>query len=199
MYPLLETIRITKNGAENLHYHQERMDAAFAELFAKMNPFRLEGICRNLKAPKHQLLKCRILYGPEDYQIDISDYQLKQLRTLKLLVADELDYHLKFADRSILSELKNKNSDCDDILIVKNGLITDTSYANIAFLRNGKWITPATPLLKGTQRQLLLDKQKVSEGNIAPNELHQFERFRIFNAMLPFHHQKSWSVENIRW
>lgn len=199
MYPLLETIRITENGAENLHYHQERMDAAFAELFGKVNPFRLESICGRSHAKKDQLIKCRILYGPQNYSMQTSDYQASEVSTLKLVSVRELDYHLKYADRSVFNQLMNKRNECNDVLIVKNGLITDTSYANIAFLRNGKWITPATPLLKGTQRQLLLDKQIISEGNIAPDDLHQFESFRIFNAMLPFHHQKSWGVENIRW
>lgn len=199
MYPLLETIRISGGKAENLACHQQRMDVSYKELFGRVNPFSLESICKNQPFTKNRLLKCRILYGPEYFQVEISDYQVKQLKTLKLVVAGKLDYHLKFTDRSMLNELKKKRNDCDDILIVKNGLITDTSYANIAFLRNGLWITPATPLLKGTQRQLLLDKEMISEGNIAPEDLHQFESFRIFNAMLPFHQQKSWGVENIGW
>ncbi len=199
MCPLLETIRVTEHGAENLQYHQVRMDEAFAEFFGKANPFRLEHICGNLKAPETQIIKCRVLYSAENYHLQTSAYQPAVRASLKLVHADHLDYHLKYADRSDLNDLTRQKGNCDDILIVKHGLITDTSYANIAFLRNGQWITPETPLLKGTQRQYLLDREIISSGNISPDDLHQFESFRIFNAMLPFHQQKSLSMENIRW
>lgn len=198
MFPLLETIKVSEHGPENLPNHQQRMDASYAEFYGGMNPFYLESICKNLHAQTGKLIKCRILYGAKNYQMQTSDYHPAKLQRLKLVHADSLDYHLKYAERSELNKLLEQKAGCDDILIVRNGLITDTSYANIAFLRNGQWITPATPLLKGTKRQLLLDGQIITEGNISLQELALFECFRVFNSMLDFQEQQSLDIENIR-
>jgi 4-amino-4-deoxychorismate lyase len=198
MFPLLETIKISEQGAENLPCHQRRMNNSYAELFGQENPFRLQNILGNMQANKGQILKCSLIYGARDYQLHIRDYRPAELQCLKLVHADSLDYHLKYADRSELNKLREQRAECEDILIVKKGLITDTSYANIAFLSEGRWITPATPLLKGTQRQFLLDKQIISKENITPDDLKLFECFRIFNAMLPFQRQKGFKMENIR-
>ena len=47
---------------------------------------------------------------------------------------------------------------CDEILIIKDGHITDTSISNIVFrLPDGWWLTPFTPLLKGIMRTYLLE------------------------------------------
>ena len=56
--------------------------------------------------------------------------------------------------------------DKDDILIVKNGLLTDTSIANIALYDGNDWYTPLHPLLKGTKRAELLDKGVLKEKEI---------------------------------
>ena len=39
----------------------------------------------------------------------------------------------------------------DEILITRNGLLTDTSIANIALFNGKEWHTPKHPLLKGVQ------------------------------------------------
>ena len=74
--------------------------------------------------------------------------------------------------------------DCDDIIIVRKGLLTDTSYANIAFWDGHRWITPAEPLLAGTCRARLLDEGWLVEGAIRSKDLPGFSRIRIFNAMM---------------
>ena len=52
-----------------------------------------------------------------------------------------MEYNYKWEDRSQLDALYAKRENVDDILIVKNGLITDTLYANIAFEKSGQWFT----------------------------------------------------------
>lgn len=62
----------------------------------------------------------------------------REIRSLRLVAADdELDYHLKYADRSALARLLQRRDDCDEILIVRDGAITDTSYSNVAFSTDG--------------------------------------------------------------
>ncbi len=50
------------------------------------------------------------------------------------------------------------NEGHDDILIIRDGLLTDTSICNVALWNGTSWITPARPLFSGTMRAYLLDK-----------------------------------------
>ena len=75
----------------------------------------------------------------------------------------------------------------DDILIIKDLLVTDTSIANIAFeTSGGEWITPKNPLLKGTTRARLLDEGKLKEADIRVHELRSFTKVALLNAMIDF-------------
>ena len=70
-----------------------------------------------------------------------------------------------------LYDLRN---DCDDILIVKRGMVTDSSYANIVFRRGKRWYTPWSALLKGTMRLNLLERNKIYEEEIRVEDLRIF-------------------------
>jgi 4-amino-4-deoxychorismate lyase len=70
--------------------------------------------------------------------------------------------------------------------MIKNGFLTDTSYGNIALLRNQKWYTPITPMLKGTRRASLLHRKRIIPKPISFNEIHHYSHLSIFNAMIPF-------------
>ena len=67
---------------------------------------------------------------------------------------------------------------------MKNGLLTDTSIANIALYDGNDWCTPLHPLLKGTKRAELLDKGVLKEKEIKKEELSSFSAVRLFNAMI---------------
>ena len=96
----------------------------------------------------------------------------REIRSLRLVAADdELDYHLKYADRSALARLLQRRDDCDEILIVRDGAITDTSYSNVAFFDGRKYVTPDTFLLNGTRRQYLLGTGVLTERRITPSDL----------------------------
>jgi 4-amino-4-deoxychorismate lyase len=101
-----------------------------------------------------------------------------------MVVDNEIDYQFKYTDRARLEELKRRTK-ADEILIVKNGYITDTSFSNIIFFDwENKWVTPATPLLKGTKRKELLEKGMIHEKEIRPYDLKDFTKARLINAML---------------
>ena len=75
--------------------------------------------------------------------------------------------------------------ECDDILIVKNGRITDTSYANIVVRgSDNTWYTPSTYLLNGTRRQSLLDRGIIKEREITPASLRKFRELHLINSMI---------------
>jgi len=185
MYRLLESIRCENGELQNLPYHQARMDASVKMLSGKANSIMLGAI----KVPEHcrqGLFKCRVIYGKTLESVEFLPWQRPQISTLKMVNADEVDYSCKFADRAVFHRLLEKSANCDDILIVKNGLLTDTSYTNILFFSGNLWFTPALPLLHGTQRAKLLAENKIVSAAIRPADIAHFQKARLINAMLRF-------------
>ena len=58
------------------------------------------------------------------------------------MVQDDIDYRYKQADRRVLDEAFALRDTADDVLIVRHGLLTDTSIANIALWDGCEWHTP---------------------------------------------------------
>lgn len=79
-----------------------------------------------------------------------------------------------------------QRGETDDILIVRNELLTDTSICNIALLDGDKWYTPAAPLLYGTMREKLLSESKIRAIEIRLDSLANYQKIRLFNAMIDF-------------
>jgi len=189
MYRLLESIRCEKGELQNLPFHQSRMDNAIQVLTSKKNTINLKKVI----VPEHcrkGLYKCRLTYSESIENIEFIPYQYPPTKSLKLIVDNEIDYAFKFANRSNINLLLEKKGDCDDILIIKNGLITDTSLTNIIFFNGKNWLTPALPLLKGTQREKLLSEEKIITADIRPADLSQFQKARIINAMIRFEDER---------
>jgi len=179
---LLETIKIENGKVYNIHYHQTRCNKSRKILFDSMD---ILSLLSHIKAPSKGLYRCRIIYDTQIRSIEYIHYQEKDIQSLKI-VPSALDYRHKYADRSLLVSLMKTNSDADDILIEKNGLITDTSIANIAFYDGKKWVTPKTSLLEGTQREKLLDTGFLTKKDIKKEELPHYTQVALMNAMIGF-------------
>ena len=193
---LFETIKVENGVFQNLHYHEARMNDARKKLLDSTDNIELE---KSLSVPagcENEIYKCRVDYDHYIHKIDFTPYKAGKINTLKLVYDDEISYQFKFTDRSRLEELK-KNANADDVIIVKKGLITDTSFSNIIFLDGKKWVTPSTPLLKGTKRQELLEKEIISEQLIKPSDLKNFKKAKLINAMLDFESSTEIEIKNI--
>lgn len=180
----LETIKIIDAKPMHLSYHQKRYESVL-KYFAIDKYKKLEEF---INPPKKGLYRCRLIYTPQDAQkIDVEyiKYEKRDIKTLKLIYDDTIEYSFKSTNRVELNKLFEKREEADDILIVKDGLITDTSIANIAFF-DGVWKTPKKPLLKGTTRQRLLDDGKLVEVDIKPKDLKNFSKVALLNAMIDF-------------
>ena len=77
----------------------------------------------------------------------------------------------------------SKRGLCDDIIIVKNGNLTDSSYSNLAFNDGSKWITPSTPLLTGTRRGQLIESGELYEEELKVSDLKYFHSCSLINAL----------------
>ncbi len=182
MCRLRETIKLTEGQAENLPYHQQRMDAARKELYGEAGTVSLAAKISVPANFQKGICRCRILYGRMVDRIEFSNFQPRLIKSLKVVSANTIDYHLKFSDRSAFTRLLNEKGDADEIIVVKNGLVTDCTIGNLVFFDGTGWVTPDQPLLKGTKRQALLDKKLVREKTIREKELFCFEKAGIINA-----------------
>src|SRR5690348_9252051 len=152
MNRFIETLCILDGNAMQLSWHQARVDLTFRLCMSYAKPFSIEAILEKQEdIPASGKVKCTIEYGPDDHLVRWKVYEHKLIRTLKLVeIPKGYDYRFKYADRTMIDRLYAWRDESDDILMTRDGWITDTSIANIAFLKNNRWYTPAQPLLAGT-------------------------------------------------
>ncbi len=184
MYRFVETIKAQNGQLRNLENHQWRVDRTFRKFYPGSKPFDLKSL---IKLPGEFLqgtVKVRFLYNATDFEVQFAFYTPKTINCLKLVTCDNIDYSYKFTDRSVFARLLEKAAPCNEILIVKNGLITDTSFSNIAFFDGKNWFTPAGPLLPGTFRRKAIMQGLLKETHITPADLQRFTAFKLINAML---------------
>jgi 4-amino-4-deoxychorismate lyase len=186
MSRLLESIRLENGNFHRLSYHQQRMDRSVKELFGQKNSINLFENLKAYKPPKTGMYKCRVVYTTQLSSVEFIPYEAKPVNSLKVVYDQEIEYAHKYTDRNKIGALFNQRQYCDDILIIKNGVVTDSSYSNIIFYDGVNWITPNTPLLKGTMRQFLLDTAEIKAAPIHVQDIPFFKSFRLINAMLAF-------------
>lgn len=197
-FPLFETVCVKNGLIENAKYHENRFNTAYNTYFKKQASYTLfEGI----EVPStftNGIVKLRISYGEHAKEWKLSNYNKQPIKTLQLVEHKNLEYNLKLEDRSQLHSLHLKRNLCDDVLILKNGFVTDTSYCNIIFYDGKDWYTPETYLLNGTCRQRLIDLDLVKTASITLKNLHSYIGFQIINAMLDFCETEINPISNIK-
>jgi 4-amino-4-deoxychorismate lyase len=184
MYPFLETIRLEDGSLEKLDYHNARIKRTMAAFYPGRELILSQELAA--EAPKNGLYKCRTIYDTEIRKIEFVPYSPPKIQSLKIVAADKLNYAFKFLNREKLNSLFQLRGKTDDVLLVKQGLVTDTSFCNVLFYNGKQWLTPAYPLLQGTQRQFLLEKELIHLADIRPQDLHHFTKIRLINAMIRF-------------
>jgi len=194
---LLETIKLNNGVPENIHYHNLRLNAARAELFNGVSAIQIEKEICVPDAFKKGLYRCRITCGRQIELVEFIPVQTRIFKRLKIIRYDRIDYHLKYADRSLLAALFAQRENADEIIIVKNELITDCTIGNLVFFDGINWMTPDTPLLKGTQRQALIDRKMIFEKRISEKDLNFFKKAGIINAFFDLNNMPVIKIRNI--
>lgn len=179
----IESIKIEDGVVYNLEYHQRRYEEVVRSL--KKIPLSLADY---IEIPKERgVWRCRVLYDADEIlKVEYFSYSVRKIESLKIVESDALDYSKKYADRGELDKLFLQRGECDDILIVVDGCVSDISIANIAFLKEGVWYTPSKPLLKGTTRERLLESKKIVAKEIKVKDIYSYERVALLNAMIDF-------------
>ena len=191
---LLETIKIEEGNIFNLEYHQKRCDFSRASLFQTTDSLELSSY---IHPPRKGLYRCRIVYDTQIHSIEYIPYTSKDISTLKI-VPSSIEYGFKYANRDVFNTLLKKYTDIDEIIIEKDGYLSDTSIANIAFYDGEKWITPSSPLLAGTMRAKLINEGFLHLNDIQKEDLSKYTQVALMNAMLGFKILTDISIQDIK-
>ncbi|HCE57081.1 MAG TPA: hypothetical protein DER09_04580 [Prolixibacteraceae bacterium] len=197
MYQLLETIKCADGRLENLEFHQARFSHTRKLKFDAEDEILLEQQIQVPGFAQTGLFRCRVIYGRQIEKIEFIPHVYRVVNSLQLVVDNNIDYQFKYADRKNLEALFEKRGTCDDIIIVKNGLITDSFSANLVFFDGKKWWTPNTPLLRGTQREKLLAEGRINETRITLASLSDFTKVGLINAMSDFEKMPNLEIKSI--
>lgn len=196
MCQLFESIRIENGMAHNLEFHQKRINQSL-EFLNSTKKINLNHLISKTELPIKGIHKLRISYNTKGViQQSIKSYKTKQIRSVKLVACNSIEYNFKYEDRSTINQLL-EDSKADEIIITKDGIITDSSISNILFYDGNNWITPSTPLLEGTQRALLLKRNKIKKVLIKIVDLNKYSEFCFINALNDFEKSKSYPISMI--
>lgn len=195
MCRLVETVKIKNKILFDINYHNNRFNRSRKDIFNINEVINLKD---HILIPEtNNIIKCRIIYDQDIIDIEYKKYEDRKIDSLKIVYDDKVSYTYKYLDRSIFKELLDQKEKCDDILIVKNRKITDTSFSNIIFFDGTKWVTPDSPLLKGTKRTKLLDEGKIIEEEIKVTDLKIFKKAMLINTMLDMENNKIIDINKI--
>lgn len=209
-----ESISFEKGKASLLEYHYHRMRHTIkTELsLGKIGDKQREKIesfldttmffLRTLIPPSSKgYFKCRVTYNPyniDNKSVKFIPYELSPIKTLQLVDGDNIIYDRKYSDRSQINRLFKKRGSNDDILIVRKGMITDSSYCNILFFDGKGWVTPPS-LLPGVQKAFLLDQKMIREIPIKERDIFKYKSFKLINALRGFNRVEAIPIKNIHF
>jgi len=180
---LFETIKIDEI-AQNLPYHQRRVDFAYKNFFKKKSLLDLKQILQN--APSDKIYRAKIIYNKNGLQkFKYHLYKRKEIDSIALIEAPNIYYKYKYFNRKIFKKLSILYI-ADEYLITQNGFLTDTTIANIALFEPYKkeWHTPKKTILKGTTRERYLEQNKIIEKEIHYKNLKKYSKIALLNAMV---------------
>jgi 4-amino-4-deoxychorismate lyase len=182
---LLESIKVLNGKVYNVTLHEQRANRSRIMLFGIEIPLYLR---KSIVVPeefKKGLVKCRVIYDENIEAVSFSTYDKRKINSAKVIYVDNVLYDHKYVIRKELDDLYAKREEHDEIIIIKNGMVTDAYYFNLVFEKEGKYFTSDTPLLHGIQRERLILSQKVQEIPIHLDEISSYERVHFVNALNP--------------
>ncbi len=184
MSQLVESIWIKNKIPMNISYHQRRYAKALLKFYPGAQPMDLRhaidtDLCRTPE------VKCRIIYGDTILSVEYETYSRKKIVSLKCVEANDVEYKYKYLHRDALTKLYEKRENCDEIIMVKNGLICDAYYYNLVFENDLGLFTPEVPLLAGTMREQLIANRVLTPVSIALEDLPKYSKIHLINALNP--------------
>ncbi len=184
MSRFIETIKVSDGRYKLPDMHLQRIQDTCMQYYGR---YRKTGdilAALNTVYNKKEIYKLTIRYDLNSFTTEVIPYRKRLINHLVLIENNEIDYRLKYADRSALEKCKNKSGINNECIIVKHGHITDTSFSNLIFWNGNEWHTPGSPLLPGIKRKFLLEKKMIFEKDILLSNLSDYSKVSLINAML---------------
>ena len=199
MYQFVETILIKNRKPMLIDLHQQRLERTF-NFFKEKNTLYIEDIINNYIEKQdisiNDTYKLRFLYNLDaNYSIQITPYQTPKIEQFSLIEDNDIEYSFKSTDRIIFDRLKSRA--IGEIIIVKNGFVTDTSFSNVIFLKDNIWYTPKTYLFNGVQRQHLIASNQIQEADIKASDIKSYSHIKIINALNPIDNSCTYPIDKI--
>lgn len=171
-----ETVKCDDGMAYNLEYHCRRI-ARTIMINVNLQEYILP--------ISDDFLKCKVFYDHYGViDVEYTPYIKRIINSFKLMYDDTIEYKCKSVNRDHINTLFEQRGNADDIIIVKDGFITDTSIANLAIYDGTSWLTPKGSLLRGTMQEQLLDKKELIQANISVEMLKNAKKIALLNAMV---------------
>ncbi len=186
MCQFIESIRVENGEVMALPFHQKRVNATFQHFFPKSKTISLQKIIEQEQIPQDSLYKLRIVYSSKLKSIEFQNYTIPLFRKIQLIeIPSDFDYNFKSTKRELFDQVSKQIEHDTLVILIKNGLITDSTFSNLVFEKSGELYTPSKPLLAGTMLQQLLKEKRIKS---IPIQLADFESFEVIypiNAMNP--------------
>ena len=184
MCQFVETICIKDGEARHLHYHADRMNRTIRQFFPHLPSVAESDLLPQIPC-ETGLQKARVVYSAEGItERTFAPYTQRTIQSIALVEDNTIDYSWKSTDRTALVRQREKAPHADEVIIIKDGCVTDTSYTNLCFYDGHEWVTPDTPLLPGTMRQYLLDQGLIKSRRILAADLPCYQKVSLINAMM---------------
>lgn len=179
-----DVIKVCDGRFCDAELHVQRIRETINHFFAKQP---IVSFADDLVPPdlRTGLMKCRVVYSDAVLNVEFAPYSFRQVDRIAVVRDDAIEYGFKHLDRSCFTDLQRKCGNGDEILIIKSGMVTDTSYSNVVFEdASGKFFTPSTALLHGLKRRRLLEQGRVGERAIREEDIRSYHKMYLINAMI---------------
>ncbi|QZT38816.1 aminotransferase class IV [Halosquirtibacter xylanolyticus] len=197
MCQFIETMSLSNGVVEYVESHQARLDRTMHHFYPAYRIDLLD-VLSSVDLPKDGVYRLTVAYAEKVVSIQWVPYQIRDIERFVCVEAGEIMYDFKYRNRDDFQRISALLGANEEAVIVQNGMVTDTTYTNLVFYRDGVWWTPKQCLLKGTQRQRLLDDGVIHETDIPVASLSHYTHFRIINAMMGWESAPMYTIDLIR-
>jgi 4-amino-4-deoxychorismate lyase len=173
---LFETIKVANWSYQNIDYHINRAKYSSKSIFKREIEFVLP-------LAKIENGRCKVIYSNKIEKIEFFEYRPKIINGFSIVDTD-IEYQYKFFDRNTIDNITTQYPSDVEVIFAKNGILRDSSIANIAFLYKTEWITPKKFMLYGTTLDRL--KSELRFEDIYIDDIHKFKKVALMNAMFGF-------------
>lgn len=183
-FPFLETIRIDHGVVQLLDAHQRRLSHVFSFHYPNIEPHDLSALAWD-DIPSDGIYKCRILYNSSQLHRQFIPYEKKSINSV-VFEEGVVNYPFKYSFRLPWNIWADHAQDSQEVIVVSDGLIRESTYANVAFQIDGQWLTPTEPIFHGVMREYLIAQKTITPSKLSISDVMRSDSVRLFNAMMPW-------------